>query len=216
MRGASDPVGAFRQGNRGRGFWNCHVDRAGATEGEHGMAVFRNGKAGGCMMLVMGFIFAVAGGSVSWFLGADTTLTCKRSTDVCIIEKTNLAGRKEIVASIPLSRLKSAEVESKERSRKKNGNRRKPTHRVVLRTGDGTIPLSNVSTGDRELHDRNASDINRYLASTAEELTIVQSGKTVRLIGYLFFATGCLMFLMGLRGVFGMLLPLRSLLAGRG
>lgn len=167
------------------------------------------------MMLVIGLIFAVAGGSVSWFLGSDTTVTCKRSTDVCIIEETSMIGRKEIVASMPLSRVKSAEVESREGSRKKRG-RRKMSYRVVLHTDDGTIPLSNASTGDQEAHKRNAAGINNYLASSAEDFTVVQSGKTVRLVGYLFFAVGCLAFLMGLRGVIGMLLGLRSGLAGRG
>jgi hypothetical protein len=179
------------------------------------MPVLQGGKAASLMMLVMGLIFAVVGGSVSWFSGSDTTLTCKRSTDVCLIEETSMAGRKEIVASIPLSRVKSAEMEVREGSRKKRG-RRKSTYSVVLRTTDGTIPLSNASTGDQEAHKRNADSINNYLASSAEDFTIVLSGKTVRLVGYLFFAVGGLVFLVGLRGVLGMFRVLRSATAGGG
>jgi hypothetical protein len=47
-------------------------------------------QAGGCAILVIGLIFAVIGGCKAWFLGPDLTLTCKRSTDACILEKTNM------------------------------------------------------------------------------------------------------------------------------
>ena len=167
-------------------------------------------------MLIIGLIFAVVGGGVSWFLGSDTSLTCRRSTDTCILENTSMHGRKEIVASLPLSRLKSAEVESRKGSTRKSGNRGKPTYQVVLHTEDGTIPFSNVWTGDHEAHQQNASDINTYLASSKENLSIVQSGKTVRIIGYLFFVIGCLAFLGGLWGMIKFFMGLGFALSGRG
>lgn len=167
-------------------------------------------------MLIIGLIFAVVGGGVSWFLGSDTSLTCRRSTDTCILENTSMHGRKEIVASLPLSRLKSAEVESRKSSKRKSGSRRKLTYQVVLHTDDGTIPFSNVWTGDREAHQQNASDINTYLASSKENLSIVQSGKTVRIIGYLFFVIGCLAFLGGLWGMIKFFMGLGFALSGRG
>jgi hypothetical protein len=165
------------------------------------MAIFaRRRKAGVFTLLIMGFIFAVAGGSVSWFFGSDITLTVQRSTDTCVIEATGITGGKKEVNRFPLSRVKSAEVDSKAGTR--SGNKKsKPTYQVVLRTDDGTIPFSNVWTSDRAAHQENADAINRYLASSEETLSVVQSGKTIRLIGYLFLAIGGLMFLSGLWGI---------------
>jgi hypothetical protein len=167
----------------------------------------RRRKAGVFTLLIMGFIFAAAGGGVSWFLGTDTTLTCQRSTDTCVIEATGITGGKKEVNRFPLSRVKAAEVDSKEGTR--SGNKKgRTTYQVVLRTDDGTIPLSNVWSSDRESHQENADAINRYLASSEENLSVVQSGKTVRLIGYLFLAIGTLMFLGGLWGIIKLFLIL--------
>ena len=173
------------------------------------MAIFaRRRKAGVFTLLIMGFILAVAGGSVSWFLGSDITLTGQRSTDTCVIEATGITGEKKEVNRFPLSRVKSAEVESKEGSKRSGGNKKKPTYQVVLRTDDGTIPFSNVWTSDRAAHEERARAINAYLASKDESLSVVQSGKTIRLIGYLFFGVGLLMFLSGLWGIIKVLLVL--------
>ena len=167
-------------------------------------------------MLVIGLIFAVIGACTIWFLGADVTLTCKRSTDTCILEKTGMLGRKEVVASLPLSRVKSAEVESRKGSINKDGRRGKPTYQVVLRTDDGSIPFSNAWTREREAHQRIASDINTYLGSSQESFSIVQSGKSVRLVGWLFLAGGSFAFFRGLRGVLKMWQTFRSVLSARG
>ena len=158
-------------------------------------------------MLMIGFIFAVIGGCMSWFLGSDVTLTCKRSSDACLLEKTSMLGRKEVVASLPLSRVKSAEVESQKGSITKGGKRGKPTYQVVLHTQDGTIPFSNAWTWDQAAHRKTAANINAYLSSPEESLSVVQSGKPVRLIGLLFLAVGCMAFLRGLWGVFRFLIP---------
>lgn len=171
------------------------------------MPIVRRRKTGVFSLLIMGFIFAVAGGCVTWFFGSDITLTCQRSTDTCVLEATGLTGAKKEVNRFPLSRVKSAEVDSKEGTR--SGNKKsKPTYQVVLRTDDGTIPFSNVWTSDRSAHQENAKAINRYLASSEENLTIVQSGKTIRLLGYLFLGVGTLMFLGGLWGVLKIFLVL--------
>lgn len=165
------------------------------------MAIFPQRKAGNVSMLLMGLVFAVVGGCVSVFLGFDTTLTCKRSADTCILEKTSIRGEKEVVASLRLGQLKSADVESKT----SNSNKRrssKLTYQVVLRTDEGPIPFSNTWSSDREAHQKNATRINRYLASSEESLSIVQSGKTVRILGIVFFAAGFLLLLGGLRGIF--------------
>jgi len=50
-------------------------------------------------------------------------------------------------------------------------------------------------------HQQTASDINVYLASSGESLSLAQSGKTVRIIGGLFFAVGGLAFLRGFHGI---------------
>ncbi|MFM7180014.1 MAG: hypothetical protein ACKO2G_00905, partial [Verrucomicrobiales bacterium] len=64
-----------------------------------------------------------------------------------------------------------------------------------------TIPFSNVWTSNRASHEANATTINRYLTSTEESLSVVQSGKTVRIIGYVFFGLGLLMLFSGLWGI---------------
>ena len=172
-----------------------------------GMQLVRRRKAGVFSLLIMGLIFTVAGGGVSWFLGSDITLTCQRSTDTCVLESTGWTGEKKEVQRFPLSQVKSAEVESKEGTRSGN-KKKKPTYQVVLRTDDGTIPFSNVWSSDREDHEERAKAINTYLASKDETLSVVQSGKTIRLIGYLFFGVGLLMFLSGLWGIIKIFLVL--------
>lgn len=173
------------------------------------MQIVRRRKAGVFTLLIMGLIFAIAGGAMSWFFGSDITLTCQRSTDTCVLEATGWSGEKKEVNRFPLSRVKSAEVDGKEGSRSgSSGKKRKPTYRVVLQTDDGTIPFSNVWTSDQEAHEERARAINAYLASKDESLSLVQSGKTIRLIGYLFLGVGLLMFLSGLWGIIKVLLVL--------
>lgn len=162
-------------------------------------------------MLIVGFIFAVIGGCVIWFLGSDITLNCQRSTDTCILEKSDMLGRKEVVASLALSRLKSAEVAATEGGRRSDGRRKRPTYQVVLHTADGNIPFSNAWTSNYDAHKRTAGEINTYLASSNEHLTLVQSGKFVRLIGWVFLASGGLAFLRGLRGTLAMFRSLASI-----
>jgi len=177
--------------------------------------IVRHRQAGGFLMLGMGLIFAIVGGCVSWFLGSDTILTCQRSRDTCILEKISMFGRTEVVANVPLSRVKSAEVEGQKGSRTKSGSRRRASYQVVLRTDHGTIPFSNVWTWEQKAHMTTPSSINSYLASSEESLSIVQSGKVVRLIGYLFIAAGGLAFFRGLRGVINMFRALTCALSAR-
>jgi hypothetical protein len=163
------------------------------------MQFIRPRKAGGCTSLISGFILVVAGACVILFLGSDVTLTCKRSTDTCILEKTNVFGRKEVVASLPLSRVKSADVESHQAISK--AQKRNPTYQIVLKTDDGNIPFSNAWTREIRAHRQNAAKINNYLSSSKESLVVVQIAKTVKLVGYLFMAVGCFALLRGFLGV---------------
>ena len=162
------------------------------------MQMIRPRKAGGCSLLVAGFILVVTGACSILFLGSDVTLTCKRSTDTCILEKNSVFGRKEVVASLPLSRVKSAEVESHGVN---NGQRRKPGYQIVLKTDDGNIPFSNAWTREIDAHKQNAAKINTYLSSTEESLVVVQFAKTVKYVGYLFLAIGSFAFIRGFWGV---------------
>ena len=166
------------------------------------MQFIRPQKAGGCSSLVAGFILVVAGACSILFLGSDVTLTCKRSTDTCVLEKTNVFGRKEVVASLPLSRVKSADVESHQAISK--AQKRNPTYQIVLKTDEGSIPFSNAWTNwTREVNDhkQNAAKINSYLSSSKESLVVVQVAKTVKFVGYLFLAVGCFALLRGFWGV---------------
>ena len=149
--------------------------------------------------MIAGFILVVAGACVILFLGSDVTLTCKRSTDTCVLEKTNVFGRKEVVASLPLSRVKSAEVVSHQAISK--AQKRNPTYQIVLKTDDGNIPFSNAWTGEIRAHKQNVAKINNYLSSSNESLVVVQFAKTVKYVGYLFLAVGCFALLRGFLGV---------------
>lgn len=167
------------------------------------MQFIRPQKAGGCSSLIAGFLLVVIGACSILFLGSDVTLTCKRSTDTCILEKTGTFGRKEVVASLPLSRVKSAEVVSYGVN---NGNRwpTKATRQIVLKTDEGSIPFSNASTNwTREIsvQKQNAAKINSYLSSSKESLVVVQVALTAKLVGYLFLAVGGYAFLRGFWGV---------------
>ncbi len=179
------------------------------------MPIFRRRKAGMLTLLIMGLVFTVAGGCVSWFLGGDTFLTCQRSADLCVLEKSNLLGQREVVQSFPLSQLKSAEVTEK-RSTRKRGKKGSTTYKVTLNTSDGTIPFSGVSSSDHSQHQQNADAINAYLASKEESLSVVQSGKIVRLIGYAFFGVGLLMLLGASWRIFKALLTLGFVLGAKG
>ena len=168
------------------------------------MQMIRPRKAGGCSLLVAGFILVVTGACSIIFLGSDVTLTCKRSTDTCILEKTGVFGRKEVVASLPLSRVKSAQVESHGVNTGHSGKTRgtgKPGYQIVLKTDDGNIPFSNAWTREISAHKQNAAKINNYLSSSNESLVVVQFAKTVKLVGYLFLAVGCFALLRGFLGV---------------
>jgi hypothetical protein len=178
------------------------------------MEFVRNRKAGGCSKLVAGVILTIVGACLLWFLGSDITLTCKRSSDSCILEKTSMLGRKEVVASLPLSRVKSALVESHQ-SRGKGG-KNKPTYQIVLKTEDSSIPFSNAWTRDIAAHKQNAAHINTYLSSSEESLVVVQSAKTVRMVCYLFLAVGVLALLGGFWGIVKMFLSLGSIFSARG
>ena len=167
------------------------------------MQFIRPQKAGGCSSLIAGFILVVTGACSILFLGSDVTLTCKRSTDTCILEKTGIFGRKEVVASLPLSRVKSAEVESHTVN---NGKRwpTKATRQIVLKTDEGSIPFSNASTNwTREIRvqKQNAAKINSYLSSSKESLVVAQVALTAKFVGYLFLAVGCFALLRGFLGV---------------
>ena len=167
------------------------------------MQIIRPQKAGGCSLLVAGAILVVTGACGIFFLGSDITLTCKRSMDTCILEKSSLFGRKEKVTSLPLSRVKSAQVEShtSDNAKRRTG---RPSYQIVLKTDEISIPFSNSSTNwAREVSDykQNAAKINSYLSSSEESLVIVQSAKAVKLIGYLFLTFGSIAFLRGFWGV---------------
>lgn len=165
------------------------------------MSIVPRKKAGTFTLLIMGLFFSVGGAFMSFFLGSDITFTCQRSTDSCVLESTGWAGEKKEIRRFPLSQVKSAVVESKERTRSGKNNRSKPTYQVLFRTTDGDIPFSNVWTSNHEGRAADATAINRYLASSEESLVVVQSGKIVRLIGYLFFGIGLLMLMGGVRGI---------------
>ena len=173
----------------------------------------RSRKAGTFTLLIMGLIFTVAGGAMSFFLGSDITLTCQRSADSCVLDSTGWSGEKKELQRFPLSQLKGAEVDSKEGTSSGKSKKKTTTYQVVLRTKDGTIPFANVWSSDREAHQANADAVNRYLRSTEETLSVTHSGKTIRMIGYLFFGVGLLMFLGGVWGIIKLLLMLGFVVA---
>ena len=169
----------------------------------------RSRKAGPLMLLLMGLVFAVAGGCVAWFLGVDTTLTCNRPANTCVIEQSGLAGRTKEVARFPLDQLKSAEISENRTSKGK------ATWQVVLVTTEDRIPLSNVSTSDRSSHQQNADSINAFLDSSGETLTIFQSGRLLRILGFLFLGIGGLMLLAGAWALVKVLLAVGLAIAAR-
>lgn len=168
-------------------------------------------------MLVAGLILAVVGVCVIVFLSSDIILTCQRSTDTCTLEKSTMFGSRVTMKQFPLSRLKSAEVASREGSMTNRRSRNSPSYQVVLRTDEGAIPFSNTWTSwGQKAHKQTATEINSYIASSKESLSIVQSGKPIRLFGYLFLAVGGLVFLGGLRGILRIFRVFGSLLSARG
>lgn len=150
-----------------------------------------------------------------WFFGSDVTMTCQRSADTCVLEKTTTFGSTQVVSSFPLSRLKSARVETQQSKSSKKKNKKKTTHRVILITDDGEIPFSSVRSSDHSEHQQRADAINSFLKSSKEHFSITQSGEIVRWIGYLFSLIGILVFLRGLWGIFKKMLITGVTIAAR-
>lgn len=179
------------------------------------MTLIKIRKAGFVSFLLVGALFAAIGACVVWFLGADVTLSCQRSDNSCQLVKSNPWGKQETVSQFPLSHLKSAEVVSKQGTGKVRGRNKKTKYQVVLHTETGTIPLSNAWTQNREAHSHNVTMINTYLRSKNEHLSVVESGKVVRIIGIVFLVAGLLALLRGVWGMLKMMLGLGFLLAAR-
>jgi hypothetical protein len=179
------------------------------------MTFIKSSKAGFVFLLLLGALFTAIGVSVVWFLGADVTLSCRRSDNSCQLVKSNPWGKQETVSQFPLSHLKSAEVVSKQGTGKARGKRKKTKYQVVLHMETGTIPLSNAWTQNREVHSHNVTMINTYLRSKNEHLSVVESGKVVRIIGIVFFVVGLFVLLRGAWGILKMMLGLGFLLAAR-
>lgn len=169
------------------------------------------GKQGGPIVLfLMGLIFAAAGLAVVYYLGHDTELNCRRTVNRCVIEKTNVFGDTEVEETIRLGSLAGAEVIEK---RDSDGDY---TYKVMLITDEGRIPLSSVSTSDRKSHRENAQKINNYVNSFNETLELVESGKWIRIFGFVFAGIGGLMFLGSLAGLLKFIVLLGVMLSGRG
>ncbi|OGI02706.1 MAG: hypothetical protein A2Y25_11185 [Candidatus Melainabacteria bacterium GWF2_37_15] len=152
-------------------------------------------QAGPFVLFVMGLIFAGAGLALVYYFGQDIKLNCARSLNQCVIEKTSAFGDEEIEEFFKLSSLAGAQVIEKKDS---EGDY---TYEVLLITDQGRVPMSDFSSVDHNLHKMNAEKINNYVRSLEESLEIKQSGKLIRIIGFVFAGIGGLMllgFLLGL------------------
>jgi hypothetical protein len=179
------------------------------------MTLTKSSKTGFVSLLLIGALFATVGACVVWFLGADVTLSCQRSDNSCQLVKSNPWIKQETISRFPLSNLKSAEVVSKKGTGKARSKSKKTKYQLVLNMEEGPIPLSNVWTQNRNVPSQNAANINNYLRSSNEHLSVEESGKVVRIIGSVFFVIGLLALLCGALGMLKKMLKLGFFLAAR-
>ena len=146
-------------------------------------------------LFIMGVIFAAAGLAIVYYFGKDIKLNCVRTENQCIIEKTNVFGEKTIDETFALNSLQGAEVIEK---RDSDGDY---TYKVMLKTTEGSIPLSSISTSDRSGQNKDARKINAFINSMDENFELIQSGKFIKIFGFVFAGIGGLMLLGSLGGV---------------
>ena len=147
------------------------------------------------VLFVMGLIFAGAGLAVVYYFGHDIEMNCIRSINQCVIQKTSAFGNEEIEESFKLSSLAGAQVIEKRDSKGDYA------YKVLLITDQGRIPMSDFSSNDHNLHKMNAEKINDYMRSLEESLEIKQSGKLIRIFGFVFAGIGGLILLGSLLGL---------------
>lgn len=160
-------------------------------------------------LFVMGAIFTGVGLAIVYYFGHDIYLTCNRTVNRCVIEKTNVFGKTTTEETFRLNSLAGAEVIEK---RDSDGDY---TYKVMLITDEGRIPLSNMSSSDRSSHRKNANKINNYVNSYQEDLAIEQSGTIIKVFGFVFAGVGALMLLGSLGGVFKLIILLLVMLSRR-
>ena len=140
-------------------------------------------KLGPVGELVLSLIFMAAGLAIVYFMGSSFTLTCHRNENTCIIEEDNIFRDKEINATLNLSDIEKAEVVE---SRDSKG---KSHYQVMLATHEMRVPIADFLTGKYSSCRKKADQINRYINSSDQEISVSESGKLPMLLG-LFFDGG--------------------------
>ncbi len=119
------------------------------------------------------------------FSASLTRLACDPSA--CQLTTTYLVLVPPRERTLPLSSIQQARVDS-QRSSSSSGSS-STTYRVILDTATGTVPLSNVSTSDRRGKERQANQINQFLANPQGEFELIQNDYWLGLIFFWAFGT---------------------------
>lgn len=139
-------------------------------------------------VIIVGIICLALGVGLVYFFGHDIELSCMRSKNQCFIEKTNILGNNKQAISFPLNTLTGAKV-SKKRG---TGSDREYTYKLIIRTTTDEIPFTDSSSGDYISPNMQAAEVNAYVASKQEELSIEHNSLIVKLVGLLFGGAGLL------------------------
>jgi len=153
--------------------------------------------------MMLGFIFLGVGCAFLIFVAADYSLLCNRSEDLCSLHKKRMFHERETIAQFAVQDLQRAEIQE---SRDSKG---KSHYQVMLVTTGIRIPYTdglNLSYGECS---KTSAEINAFLQSTKEQLTLTQSGLMLKLFGLLFAPIGAYVVLQSL------LAMLRRVVRGR-
>ena len=142
--------------------------------------------------MVLGLIFLGVGSAFLVFVAADYSLLCNRSEDLCSLHKKRMFRERETIAQFAVQELQGAEIQE---SRDSKG---KSHYQVMLVTTNIRIPYTdgmNLSYGECS---KTTAEVNSFLKSTKELLSLTQSGLMLKLFGLLFAAIGAYVVLQSL------------------
>lgn len=142
--------------------------------------------------MMLGGIFLAVGVAFLAYVAADYSLLCTRAEDLCSLHKKRLFRERETIAQFAVRELQGAEIQE---SRDSKG---KSHYQVMLVTHDMRIPYTdgmNLSYGECS---KTSAEINAFLKTNREQLTLTQSGLLLKLFGLLFAAVGAYVVLQSL------------------
>jgi len=154
------------------------------VEGQNGQLVIKQPAL--LFLVPLGGIFVVIASFAAVFSASLTRLACDPTA--CQLTTTYLVLVPPSEQTFPLSSIEAARVDQ-QRSSSSSSNSSSISYRVMLDTTTGSMPLSNISTTSHDRHERQANQINQFLANPQGEFELVQNDYWLGLVFFLAFGS---------------------------